>query len=257
MYKIGSSQNLPSIIPGSVTEVPEEKEDAAELPLAMLPRQTEEEEAVFTTLQPQKETIVEDKFTAETTSKIPTEYPTSPFVPKTSTIDFAEIRTEELDFRDVVTEYPESTSPTTPTYTYPELDQTSKPTSSEPQYLDEIRTTNSVFFPSELLTTIPETSETPITPEPRLLPVAPSFPESDPVEPQYTPEPRFSEIAPRFPESDPVEPHYTSPDKVQQVPPYSRSHQPQIVVVDEDEDLNVDGKKTSKFSTYMVLEHSN
>lgn len=242
MYKIGSSQYFTSIASGIVTE---EKEDATQLPLTMLPRQTEKEETVFTTYGPQEETTEEDKFTAETTSKIPTEYPTSSVVDRTTTIGFTEINTREQDFREsvhVVTEYPESTSDSTPTYTYPELDQTSKPTPSDPLYLDEIKTTSPVFQPSESITTIPETMEIPETLEPRILPVSPSLAESDPGEPQYTPEPRFSPIVPSLPESKPTEPHYTSPDQVQQVPPYSRSHQPQIVVVDEDEDLNVDGK---------------
>lgn len=245
MYKIGSSQYLASIVPGTVTEVTEEKGDATELPPTMLPRQTEKEETVFTTYGPQEETTKEDKFTTETTSKLPTEYPTSSLVAKTTTIVSTEIETRDQDFPEsvqVVTKYPESMTGPTPTYTFPELDQTSELTPSEPQYLEEMRTTNPVFQPSEPITITPETLEIPETPEPRLLPVAPSSPESDPFEPQYTPEPRFSPIAPRFTESDPIEPHYTSPDQVQQVPPYSRSHQPQIVVVDEDEDLNVDGK---------------
>lgn len=251
MYKIGSSQNFLSIIPGTVTGVPEEKGDATELPPTMLPRQTEKEEAVFTTNQPRKETTEKDKFTVETTSTNSTQNPTSSSVPKTSAVVSTEKKTWEEDFREVVTEYLESMSPATPTYkpyriynTDPVLDQTGKPTQSEPQPLEEVTTTKSFFLPSELLTAIPETSETLLTQE--LLTVAPSSPELDHVEPHYTPAPRSSPIAPRFPESKPVEPQYTSPEQVQQVPPYSRSHQPQIVVVDEDEDLNVDGNKSFK-----------
>lgn len=217
VYKIGSSKYFSSIIRGTVAQVSEEQEDATELPLTTLPRQTEKEEPVFATYGPQEETTEEDKFTTETTSKIPTEYPTSSLVTKTTTIIFTEM--ENRESIQVVTKYPESMSAPTPTDTYPGWDETSEPTPSEPQYFDEVETTNAVFQPSEPITTIPDNLDIPETPEPRLLPVAPSLPESDP-----------------------TEHHYTSPDQVQQVPPYSRSHQPQIVVVDEDEDLNVDGK---------------
>lgn len=162
MYKIGSSQYFSIIIPGTVTEEPEEKEDATELPLTMLPRQTEKEETVFTTYGPQEETTEEDKFTIETTSKILTAYPTSAVV-------FTEMKTRKQDFREsvqVVTKYPESMSVPTPTYTYPELDQTSKPTPFEAQYLDEFKTTNPVFLQPESTTTIPESVEIPETLEP-------------------------------------------------------------------------------------------
>lgn len=232
VYEIGTSPFFSSIMPGTVTEVPEEKEDATKLPVTMLPRQTDKEDAVFTTYGPQEERTEEDKFTTETTSKIPTDYTTSSPVGKTTTIVFTEMKTREQDFGESVqveTEYPESMSAPTPTYTHPELGQTSKPTSSEPQYLDGIKTTYPVFQPSESIHTVPETSEIP-----------------------ETPEARFSPVAPRFPESDPVEPHYTSPDQVKQVPPYSRSHQPQIVVVDEDEDLNVDGKLQYSQNTWCL-----
>ncbi|KAI4832472.1 hypothetical protein KUCAC02_015439 [Chaenocephalus aceratus] len=67
----------------------------------------------------------------------------------------------------------------------------------------------------------------------------PRYPEpSEPSEPRYPEpsEPRYPEPSePRYPE--PSEPRY--PEPVQPVPPYNRPQQPQIVVVDEDEDLNV------------------
>lgn len=253
MYEIGSSPFFSSITPGTVTEVSEEKEDATERPVTMLPRQTDEEDAVFTTYRPQEETTEEDKFTTETTSTTPTDYTTGFLVGQTSV--FTEMKTREQGFGESVqveTEYPESMSAPAPTYTHHEFGQTSKPTPSEPQYLDEIKTTYPVFQPSQSIHTVPETSELPETPKTRFSPVATRFPESDPIEPHYTPEPRLSPIAPRFPESDPVKVHYTSPDQVQQVPPYSRSHQPQIVVVDEDEDLNVDGKLHNFQNTWRL-----
>lgn len=267
MYEIGSSV-VSNIVPGAVTVVPEGKEGATELPVTMLPRQPDKEDAAFTTYGPQEETTEENNFSTETTSETSTEYPTSSPVPETTTIAFTEMKLGEQDFGKPVqvrTEYPESVTASTPTYTDPHLGQTSNSTPSVPQYLEEVTTPNPVSQPSESISTVSETSEIPqttkpqfssvaprlpesdpvesfYTPEPWVSPIPPVFPESNPVESYYTPEPRFSPIAPVFPESNPVEPHYTSPDQVQQVPPYSRSHQPQIVVVDEDEDLNVDGK---------------
>ncbi len=83
----------------------------------------------------------------------------------------------------------------------------------------------------------------------------PRYPEpSEPRYPDYTKtgytvpettEPRHSPNEPRYPKPDPAEPRYTNPDPVQPVPPYSRPHQPQIVVVDEDENLDVNGKITT------------
>ncbi|KAM9363280.1 nidogen-1-like [Symphorus nematophorus] len=79
----------------------------------------------------------------------------------------------------------------------------------------------------------------------------PEYPESETVTRSYTDpersqprypdpsEPRYSPVEPRYPDRDPVAPRYTDPEPVQPVPPHSRPHQPQIVVVDEDEDLNV------------------
>ncbi|XP_045902230.1 nidogen-1-like [Micropterus dolomieu] len=100
-------------------------------------------------------------------------------------------------------EYPESVT-VPPTYTDP---QPRYPDTSEPRYSGQTETGYPV---SEPRYTIPETTE-----------------------PRYSPNER------RFPVPDPVQPRYTNPEPVQPVPPYSRPHQPQIVVVDEDEDLNV------------------
>uniref|UniRef100_A0A4W6DHN7 Nidogen 1 n=1 Tax=Lates calcarifer TaxID=8187 RepID=A0A4W6DHN7_LATCA len=67
------------------------------------------------------------------------------------------------------------------------------------------------------------------------------YPISEPPQPRYTvpelTEPRYSPVQPSYPDS--VQPRYTNPDPVQPVPPYSQPQHPQIVVVDEDEDLNV------------------
>ncbi|XP_041641375.1 nidogen-1-like [Cheilinus undulatus] len=53
------------------------------------------------------------------------------------------------------------------------------------------------------------------------------------------PDHRYTPVQPRYPDPVPAEPRYTNPDPVQPGPPYARPHQPQIVVVDEDEDLDV------------------
>lgn len=86
-------------------------------------------------------------------------------------------------------------------------------------------------------------------------PVAPTYssPEGQPEDPEKTatenpthqtltqkqiiPEP----IIPS-PDSDPVQHRYTNLDSVQPESPHSPPQYPQVVVIDEDEDLNVDGK---------------
>uniref|UniRef100_A0A8C5HT66 Nidogen-1-like n=1 Tax=Gouania willdenowi TaxID=441366 RepID=A0A8C5HT66_GOUWI len=52
-------------------------------------------------------------------------------------------------------------------------------------------------------------------------------------------EPRYSPVEPSYPKSDPIKPWYNNPERAQQVPPHLGQQHPQIVVVDEDEDLNV------------------
>lgn len=219
MYEIGSSPFFAEVTPGLVTDLPEEKEAATERPVTMLPRQPDEPEGVFMTYKPQEETTEEEEFPTETTSETPTEYPTSYPEAKTTLYGYTEPETGEPDFGSdwLTTEYPQSEAVTTPpAYIYPEWGQTTKPNPSEPRYPDEAGVTNPVYEPSEPTNTIPETSA------PRISPSEPS--------------------EPRSPESDPAQPRYTNPEPVELVPPYSRPHQPQIVVVDEDEDLNVNGK---------------
>lgn len=216
MYEIGSSPFFTVVAPGLVTDLPEEKEAATERPVTMLPRQPDEPESVFMTYKPQEETTEEDEFPTETTLETPTEYLTSYPGAETTLFGYTEPETGESDFGSdwLTTEYPESVAVTTrPAYIYPELGQTTNPNPSEPRYPDEAGVTYPVYEPSEPTNTIPETSE-----------------------------PRISPSEPKFPESDPVQPRYTNPEPVQPVPPYSQPHQPQIVVVDEDEDLDVNGK---------------
>uniref|UniRef100_A0A4W6DIF0 Nidogen 1 n=1 Tax=Lates calcarifer TaxID=8187 RepID=A0A4W6DIF0_LATCA len=115
-------------------------------------------------------------------------------------------KTEEPEYEEPG-QYPESET-VTPTYSSPERVQ--------PRYLDQ--------------------------PEPRYPEeTATRYPISEPPQPRYTvpelTEPRYSPVQPSYPDS--VQPRYTNPDPVQPVPPYSQPQHPQIVVVDEDEDLNV------------------
>lgn len=221
VYEIGSSPFFTAITPGIVSGLPEEGEDATELPVTMLPRQPDEHEVVFTTYEPQG--VPEEwEFPTETPTETPTEY--QPNYPEAETITpgYAKPETEEPDYGEpdqFETEYPESET-VTPAYTYPERAQPTYLDPSEPRYLDQTETTYPVSEPSQPIYTIPETIE-----------------------------PRYSPIEPRYPDPNPVEPRYTNPEPVQPVPPYSQPHQPQIVVVDEDEDLDVNGK-SQKLKTF-------
>lgn len=72
--------------------------------------------------------------------------------------------------------------------------------------------------------------------------VQPRYPEQTESQYPYQPEqPRYTIPEPGEPRY-PVDPRYTNPEPVQPVPPHTRPQQPEIVVVDEDEDLNVNGK---------------
>ncbi|XP_035515566.1 nidogen-1-like [Morone saxatilis] len=87
--------------------------------------------------------------------------------------------------------------------------------------------------------TVSSTYTNPERAQPRYLdPSEPRYPVSEPLQPRYTipetPEPRHPPNQPRYPD-----PRYANPEPVQPMPPYSRPHQPQIVVVDEDENLDV------------------
>lgn len=214
VYEIGSSPFFTAITPGTVSDLPEEEEGATEPPVTMLPRQpNEQQEVVFSTYEPQEVPEEEDELPTETPAETPTEYQPSYPEAETTTRGYGETDNEEPDDGEpdqIETQYPESES-VTPTYTYPERTQPTDP--SEPRYPDQTETAYPVPEPVQPIYTIPETIE-----------------------------PRYSPVEPRYSEPDRVEPRYTDPDPVQPVPPYSQPHQPQIVVVDEDEDLDVNGK---------------
>ncbi|XP_028460050.1 nidogen-1-like [Perca flavescens] len=112
--------------------------------------------------------------------------------------------------------YPVS-EPLQPTYTVPESTEPRDPT-SEPRYPERTESRYAVSERTESGYPVSEGTES-------------GYPVSEPLQPRYTypenVESRYSPVQPRYPE--PVEP----------VPPRSRSQQPQIVVIDEDENLDV------------------
>uniref|UniRef100_A0A8D3D5C1 Nidogen 1 n=1 Tax=Scophthalmus maximus TaxID=52904 RepID=A0A8D3D5C1_SCOMX len=116
-------------------------------------------------------------------------------------------------------EYPDSGTVTS-TYRAPAGDPPSYPEQTETRY--------PISDPLQPRYTSPEPSE------PRYSPVQPGYPVPGPAQPRNTipgsSQPRYS----------PVQPGYADPEPVQPVPPYSQPQHPQIIVVDEDEDLDVD-----------------
>uniref|UniRef100_UPI0037E7E23F nidogen-1-like n=1 Tax=Semicossyphus pulcher TaxID=241346 RepID=UPI0037E7E23F len=116
---------------------------------------------------------------------------------------------------------------------YPEA-ETTRPGYAEPDY-EEPDQFGPEYPVSETVTrayTEPERAQ-PRYPDPS----EPRYP--DQTKNRYPGEPRYPPVQPRYPDPVPAEPRYTNPNPVQPVPPHSRPHQPQIVVVDEDEDLDV------------------
>uniref|UniRef100_A0A7N6AK96 Nidogen 1b n=1 Tax=Anabas testudineus TaxID=64144 RepID=A0A7N6AK96_ANATE len=87
--------------------------------------------------------------------------------------------------------------------------------------------------------------------EPLYPPVEPTYPDqtetvepsSESLQPTYTvpqpSEPGYLPVDPRYSNPEPIQPRYIHPESVQPVPPHSQPQHPQIVIVDEDEDLNV------------------
>ncbi|XP_073319461.1 nidogen-1-like isoform X2 [Pagrus major] len=203
VYEIGSAPFFISITPGMNSDLPDEG-NATEPPVTMLPRRLDE--VTFTTNEP--EVVPEQK------EVFPTEAPTEflPSYPESETITpgYAQPKTEKTEEPGQSgPEYPESET-VTPTYTNPERAQPRYPEPSEPRYTDQTKSRYSVSEPLEPRRTDPETTE-----------------------------PRYPTIERRYPDPDPVQPRYTNPEPVQPVPPHSRPHQPQIIVVDEDEGLDV------------------
>ncbi|XP_070778426.1 nidogen-1-like [Enoplosus armatus] len=199
VYEIGSSPIFVAITPGMVSSLPEEEEEDATEPPVTMLPRQPDEQQKVDSSTHEPQVVPEKE---EFPTETPAEYQPSYPEAETVTPGYAEPETEEP-------EYPESET-VTPTYTDPERAQPRYPDPSEPRYPDQTETRYPVSEPLPPRYTIPETTE-----------------------------PRYSPVDPRYPGPGPVEPRYTNPEPVQPVPPHSRPHQPQIVVVDEDEDLNV------------------
>lgn len=215
VYEIGSSPFFLTITPGMVSILPED-EDATKLPVTMLPRQPDEQPE-FSTYEPQTSTTTEagpDEKEVFPTDT-PAEYPPSYPEAETITPGYAEPETEEPDYKEPGQSVSEFPESEDVTPSYTSTIVPRYPDPPEPRYPDQTETRYPVSEPLQPRYTIPET-----------------------IEPRYSP----------------VEPRYPAPDPDQPVPPYSRPHQPQIVVVNEDEDLDVNGK-LQKLKTF-VLEDS-
>ncbi|XP_058496707.1 nidogen-1-like [Solea solea] len=242
VYEIGPSGYLTTIIPGIVLE---EEKGTTESPMTMLPRQPEETD--FTTYQMPEET--------ETPNKDQTDNP------EDETISSGNGRPETEDELDqFVTEFPgfktvkptySNTETVRPSYsdqtelTDPYATETKVPTFEAPytspdpskQEYPRVQT----GYPDPVLTQPQYTSPEPT--EPEYSTVKLGYPDPDTVQPQYTSpepsEPEYSTVKPWYPDSDPVQPRHINPEPARPVPPHSHPYHPQIIVVDEDEDLDV------------------
>ncbi|XP_054865985.1 nidogen-1-like isoform X2 [Amphiprion ocellaris] len=182
----------------------------------MVTRSPEDNDATV----PPTSSITYETFTSKTTEAAPEEKEEFPTVfPSEYHLRYPEAEnvtpqhnisgTEEPENEEPDQEYTESET-VAPTSTNTERVHSRYPDPPETRYPDETKTR----YP------IPETSQ-------------PRYTNPEPSQPRYSP------FAPRYPNPDPVEPRYTNPKPVEPVPPHSRPQHPQIVVIDEDEDLNV------------------
>ncbi|KAM4603908.1 nidogen-1-like [Polymixia lowei] len=90
-------------------------------------------------------------------------------------------------------------------------------------------------------TVTPEPKEPETVPTRYPEPAEPRYPNPDLVDPSSPhPNPDSEPIQPRYINPDPVEPRYTNPEPVQPDLPRSQPQNPQVVVLDEDEDIDVD-----------------
>lgn len=217
VYKIGSSPFFLEITPGTVSSS-RENEGSTESPLTTLPRQTDHLHFSTYTTQMMKtaETVPKEKqgYPSEITSDYHTTYSEAETItPGTTSLKTQEphyyVEPEKLD-----QEHPESET-VAPASTSTERVQQRYPDQPEPRSPEHSdRDLNETRYST------PETLQPIIT----------------------IPAPRYSPDEPRYATPDPVQPRYTEPEPVQPVPPHSPPQHPQIVVVDEDEDLDVNGR---------------
>ncbi|KAM8878100.1 nidogen-1-like [Spinachia spinachia] len=114
----------------------------------------------------------------------------------------------------------------TPGYTEPKTEDYEGPGQFESEHSESENVAPGYPNPESAQPRYPDPSETSYPDQ-----TDPRYPDAEPSQPRYldpeTSEPRYSPVKPRY------------PDPVQTVPRHSRPHQPQIVVVDEDEALDV------------------
>ncbi|KAK2817579.1 hypothetical protein Q5P01_025770 [Channa striata] len=225
-----------SITPGLISVLPEEEnvtEPATKPPVTMLQRRGNDQQQVEMSTQSmtamQTTPDENDEFSTDTSIELQPSYPEAEIV----TTVHPEPENEEPD-----DEEPDQLEPeyelVTPTYLSPEgVEQT---------YSDKTVTASE---PSQSTYNIPEASE------PQYFPVEPTYPDQTettdtivaPSQPTYTipeaSEPSSSPDNPRYPEPELIQPRYINPEAIQPGPPHSPPQHPQIVVIDEDVDLNV------------------
>lgn len=215
MYEIGTSPFFIAITAGMVDRSPEDADATTRPPVTMLPRQPDEPREVdLSTVETQMTGATEAVTGKEDNENFATVSPTEPSYtePKTKTVSTVEPFSKEPD-QEAEQEYPQSET-TTPTSTSTERVQQTYPDPTEAGDLDQPEPTH------------PETTTSAYTvPEPS--------------------EPRYFPYEPRNPDTSTEVPRYSNPEPVQPVPPHSRTHHPQVVVVDED-DLNVNGKSRTR-----------
>ncbi|XP_077935755.1 nidogen-1-like isoform X2 [Gasterosteus aculeatus] len=248
VYEIGSSPFFHAIAPGTVTGLLEEEEEATTPAVEVTPTEyqpkypepetitpgytepkTEDYEGPgqFEPEYPEPETITPG-YTEPTTEDYEGPGQSEPKYPEPETITqgYTEPTTEDYEGPgQIEPEYPEPET-ITPGYTEPTTEDYEGPGQFEPEYPEPETITPGY--------TEPTTEDYEGTGQ-----FEPEFSESETVTPGYT-DPEKAER--RYP--DPSEPRYspvdpTHPDLVQPVPRHSRPQQPQIVVVDEEEALDV------------------
>lgn len=220
MYEIGTSPFFLGIIPGSATN----EGDVDVTTATMLPRQPDDQKEVeFSPYKPQTTpgAVPEEE-------QLTTTNPTVEFEDETVKPTYSDHTTEEPEYEEIDEYEPEYPDPetVTPRYRDPDLvapthplpTEWRYPESTQPKYPESAEPSHTVSEPLKPIYPIPSTVDTPVE--------------------QWYPDSRY-------PDPDPVEPRYNNPEPVQPaiMPPHSRPQHPQIVVVDEDEDLDVNGKK--------------
>ncbi|XP_040891311.1 nidogen-1-like [Toxotes jaculatrix] len=222
VYEIGASPFFVAILPGMVQSLPGEEETTTEPPVTMLPRQPDEQQEVDfstyeiqTTMTTEAAPLEQEEFPAETPTEYQPVYPEAKMV----TPEYPRPQPDEPEAETV-----------TPGYTKPKTEELDyeEPRQFRPEYPESETVTPTYASPERVQPTYPDQTET-------------RYPISEPLEPRHAvtepSERRYSPDQSRYPDPDPVQTQYANP--VQPVPPHSQPQHPQIVVVDEDEDLNV------------------